>query len=60
MTGDAGNELSHAMNLDPSKKMDMVVYAGGDIDVNWNRVEKDLNEKHPIVVFSKVCFFLLR
>jgi hypothetical protein len=55
VTGDEEHEhvLSHSVDLNPTKPINMNVYADG-LTVDWNKVKQDLNKQFPIVVFSKV------
>ena len=56
VTGDGEREhvLSNAVHLDPTHPIDMSIYAAGEIDLDWEKETKFLNEEYPIVVFSKV------
>lgn len=55
-SGDA--QLSHSVGLNPSEPIDLRVYAGGKRNVDWQRAAKMLNQKYPVVIFSKVSSFL--
>lgn len=57
VTGDTENEhvLSHLPDFDPTKPVDMTVYAPGEKGIDWNKEVARLNEQYPLVVFSKVC-----
>jgi hypothetical protein len=57
VTGDTEHEhiLSQAVDLDPTKPISLTVYAAGNSSIDWKKEVSDLNEKYPIVVFSKVC-----
>lgn len=59
VTGDSEHEhiLGHTESFDPTKPVDMALYAAGKDDLNWNERVKDLNERYPLVVFSKVRGF---
>ncbi|KAI3604367.1 glutaredoxin domain protein [Moniliophthora roreri] len=46
--------LSSAPDLDPTEPVDMNLYAPGEEkDVDWEKEVSMLNEKYPVVVFSK-------
>jgi hypothetical protein len=47
-------QLGHEVKVVSDKPIEMASYAGGDVNVNWEEEKKALNEKHPVVVFSKV------
>ncbi|KAJ7091982.1 thioredoxin-like protein [Mycena belliarum] len=56
VTGDSEHEhiLGHTDNFDPSKPVDMSLYAAGSTDeIDWNDRVRVLNERYPLVVFSK-------
>ncbi|KAJ6538880.1 thioredoxin-like protein [Mycena vulgaris] len=55
VTGDSEHEhiLGHADGFDPTKSVDMALYAAGNEDIDWNERVQELNERHPLVVFSK-------
>ncbi|KAJ7502376.1 thioredoxin-like protein [Mycena galericulata] len=57
VTGDSEHEhiLGHTESFDPTKPVDMAVYAAGSgkDDVDWNQRVRELNEQYPLVVFSK-------
>lgn len=57
VTEDVERDLTHIGGIDPSEPLNMTVYAG-DEPINWPKAVKKLNNKYPIVVFSKVrlCF----
>ncbi|KAG5638326.1 hypothetical protein H0H81_000744 [Sphagnurus paluster] len=44
--------LSDVENLDPSQPISMAVYAG-DNQVDWKRAVRKMNEKYPVIIFSK-------
>jgi len=56
VTGDTENEhiLSQAVVLDPTKPISLKVYAAGNAGIDWNKAVHKLNEKYPVVIFSKV------
>jgi hypothetical protein len=56
VTGDTENEhiLSQAVDLDPTKAISLTVYAAGNTSIDWRREVGNVNEKYPVVVFSKV------
>jgi hypothetical protein len=45
--------------LDPKHEIDMRIYSSFDHDQDWEKHVKTLEEKSPLVVFSKVCNNLL-
>ncbi|KAK7043153.1 hypothetical protein VNI00_008507 [Paramarasmius palmivorus] len=53
--------LSSAPKLDPTEPVDMALYAPGEEkDIDWEKEAGLLNEKYPVVVFSKsFCPFVL-
>ncbi|KAJ6498783.1 thioredoxin-like protein [Mycena sanguinolenta] len=55
VTGDAENEhiLGHTEGFDPTKPIDMGLYAAGKDDLDWSQRVMELNEQYPLVVFSK-------
>ncbi|KAJ7782386.1 thioredoxin-like protein [Mycena maculata] len=55
VTGDSEHEhiLGHTESFDPTKPVDMALYAAGKEEFDWNKRVRDLNERHPLVVFSK-------
>ncbi|KAJ7141227.1 thioredoxin-like protein [Mycena epipterygia] len=55
VTGDSEHEhiLGHTESFDPTKPVDMALYAAGKDDLDWNERVQDLNERYPLVVFSK-------
>jgi hypothetical protein len=58
VTGDEAHE--HALlHLDPTKPIDMSVYATGEVDIDWNTFVQEFNKHFPVVMFSKVrsCYF---
>jgi hypothetical protein len=56
VTGDTENEhiLSQAVELNPTKPISLTVYAAGNATIDWSKEVGELNEKYPVVVFSKV------
>ena len=56
VTGDNEQEhvLSNAVQLDPTKPIDLAFYAAGENSLDWQRERQRLDEEYPIVVFSKV------
>ncbi|KAF8893492.1 hypothetical protein BD779DRAFT_1506579 [Infundibulicybe gibba] len=54
-----GSSLNEIPDLDSSKPVEMSVYARGDTNLVWKKEVKRLNEKKPIIVFSKVRIPLL-
>ena len=56
VTGDAEHQhiMSQAVDLDPTKPISLTIYAAGNKSIDWEKEVRDLNERHPIVVFSKV------
>jgi hypothetical protein len=56
VTGDSEHEhiLAHMESFEPTKAVDMAVYAAGDEEIDWNERVQELNERYPLVVFSKV------
>ena len=56
VTGDAEHQhiLSQAVDLDPTKPISLTIYAAGNRSIDWEKEVQDLNERHPVVVFSKV------
>jgi len=52
VTSEGDPALSHAVDLDTSKPIQMSVYAGGE-NVDWTATVEELQKKYPIVVFSK-------
>jgi hypothetical protein len=56
VTGDSEHEhiLGHTESFDPTKPIDMSLYAAGKDDVDWNKRAQEINEQYPLVVFSKV------
>ncbi|KAJ7212956.1 hypothetical protein GGX14DRAFT_361066 [Mycena pura] len=56
VTGDSENEhiLAREEGFDPTRPVDMAVYAAGKDDIDWNTRVQELNERFPVVVFSKV------
>lgn len=63
VAGDIETEhiLSQAVDLDPTKPIKLSVYAAGNHSIDWNKEVRELNEKHPVVVFSKsYCQFSRR
>ena len=60
VTGD--NEQEHVLSnvhLDPTVPVEMSVYAAGDMSLDWEKEREIIDTNYPIVVFSKVCRFLL-
>lgn len=59
VTGDSEHEhiLGHTESFDPTKPIDMSLYAAGKDDVDWNKRAQEINEQYPLVVFSKVSIF---
>jgi hypothetical protein len=55
VTGDMDYDLSTVADLDPSKPIDMAVYAGGDAKFDWGKQVRAFNQNYPVIVFSKVC-----
>ncbi|KAJ6594477.1 thioredoxin-like protein [Mycena capillaripes] len=55
VTGDSEHEhiLGHTESFDPTKPVDMALYAAGKEDLDWNERVRELNEHYPLVVFSK-------
>ncbi|KAJ7467149.1 thioredoxin-like protein [Mycena latifolia] len=58
VTGDSEHEhiLGHTESFDPTTPVDMALYAAGDKDsdeMDWNERVQVLNERYPLVVFSK-------
>ncbi|KAJ7760989.1 thioredoxin-like protein [Mycena metata] len=55
VTGDSEHEhiLGHTESFDPTKPVDMALYAAGSDDLDWNKRVQELNERYPLVVFSK-------
>ncbi|KAF7376593.1 Thioredoxin-like protein [Mycena sanguinolenta] len=55
VTGDSEHEhiLGHTEGFDPTKPIDMGLYAAGKDDLDWNQRVNELNERYPLVVFSK-------
>ncbi|KAJ7665703.1 thioredoxin-like protein [Mycena rosella] len=56
VTGDSEHEhiLGHTESFDPTKPVDMALYAAGaNEDMDWNERVRELNERYPLVVFSK-------
>ncbi|KAF7357850.1 Glutaredoxin domain protein [Mycena venus] len=55
VTGDSEHEhiLGHTESFDPTKPVDMSLYAAGNDDLDWNERVQELNERYPLVVFSK-------
>ncbi|KAJ7267662.1 thioredoxin-like protein [Mycena haematopus] len=55
VTGDSEHEhiLGHTEGFDPTKPVDMSLYAAGKDNLDWNKRVKELNERYPLVVFSK-------
>ncbi|KAJ6507258.1 thioredoxin-like protein [Mycena vitilis] len=55
VTGDNEQEhiLGHTESFDPTKPLDMALYAAGKKDVDWNERMQAINEQYPLVVFSK-------
>lgn len=45
--------LGNVTNLDPTRPVDMRVYAEGE-RLDWNERMRKLNMKYPLVIFSKV------
>jgi len=45
--------LTEIPDFDLSEPVEMSVYAAGNTDLVWKKEVKKLNDKHPIVVFSK-------
>jgi len=54
VTGDTENEhvLSQTVELDPTKPISLAIYATGN-SIDWSSEVDELNEKYPVVVFSK-------
>ena len=52
VTRDDGRVLSHDTALDPKKPMKLSVYEKGN--GNWTHYVQTLEEKYPVIVFSKV------
>ncbi|KAJ7623587.1 thioredoxin-like protein [Roridomyces roridus] len=54
VTGDNEQEhiLGHTEGLDPTKPVDMGVYAAGT-KLDWSKRVRELNDEYPLVVFSK-------
>jgi hypothetical protein len=59
VTGDSEHEhiLGHTESFDPTKPIDMSLYAAGKDDVDWNKRAQEINEQYPLVVFSTVSIF---
>jgi len=55
VTGDSEHEhiLGHTESFDPTKPVDMALYAAGKDDLDWYKRVEELNERYPLVVFSK-------
>ncbi|KAJ7028492.1 thioredoxin-like protein [Mycena alexandri] len=55
VTGDSEHEhiLGHTESFDPTKPVDMALYAAGSDDLDWNKRVQELNERYPLIVFSK-------
>jgi hypothetical protein len=45
--------------LDPKDEIDLRVYASFDHDEDWTKHVKALEERHPLIVFSKVRAFFV-
>lgn len=58
VTGDSEHEhiLGHTEGFDPTKPVDLELYAAGTDNIDWNKRVVELNERYPLVVFSKVSF----
>ncbi|KAJ7162111.1 hypothetical protein C8R46DRAFT_1103536 [Mycena filopes] len=56
VTGDSEHEhiLGHTEGFDPTKPVDMALYAAGADELDWNKRVQELNERYPLVVFSKM------
>ncbi|KAG6869101.1 hypothetical protein C0993_001666 [Termitomyces sp. T159_Od127] len=52
VTEDVERDLTRIGDIDPSKPLNMTVYAG-DEPIDWLKTVKKLNNKYPVVVFSK-------
>ncbi|TFK44311.1 thioredoxin-like protein [Crucibulum laeve] len=53
--------LSNVVDLDPREPIPMSVYAAGREKLDWNKRVAELNEKHPVIVFSKsYCPYSMR
>ena len=61
VTGDTENEhiLSQTAELNPTKPISLTIYAAGNSSIDWSSEVDELNEKYPVVVFSKVSRNLL-
>lgn len=55
VTRDDGRVLSHDPAIDPRKPMRLSVY---EKEGNWTQYVQDLEEKYPVIVFSKVSFLI--
>jgi glutaredoxin len=55
VTGDSEHQhiLGNTEGFDPTHPVDMALYAAGNDDLDWNKRVKELNERYPLVVFSK-------
>ncbi|KAK7005989.1 glutaredoxin domain protein [Favolaschia claudopus] len=55
VTGDSEHEhiLGHTESFDPTKPVDMALYAAGKEDLDWKERVEELNTRYPVVVFSK-------
>ncbi len=59
VTGNAEHTLAHDVTHDPTKPVDMHVYAvdgdgkGGDMD--WAAERQRIDTEYPVVIFSKAC-----
>lgn len=45
--------LSNAVDMDPTKPVDMAIYAASNTDIDWYEEMERLDREHPIFVFSK-------
>ncbi|KAL0571729.1 hypothetical protein V5O48_010237 [Marasmius crinis-equi] len=45
--------LNNSPKLDPTKPVDMALYAPGEVDVNWSEEVARIDAQYPVVVFSK-------
>ncbi|KAJ7287199.1 hypothetical protein C8J57DRAFT_1430862 [Mycena rebaudengoi] len=62
VTGDSEHEhiLGQVEGFDPTKPVDMALYAAGTEDMDWEAAARGLNERYPLVVFSKARCSLLQ
>ena len=52
-----GRELEHDIGIVSNRAMDMGMYTEGE--VNWDEEVRELDEKYPLVIFSKVSMKLI-